>query len=233
MSKSNFMLVPHDIPPEIVECPQTFPDVDLYPAITFKASRSKVAKDCGVVKQKDELGICSVAQFRVIHTLVMLYQSAFDPKDHWTVFVDMHECVGSKQVPTLLGASVVRYLTGGDVKPDWLNEDADSVYRSRLRKLSLIGETIVMSGVTTKNKSSPLTIRTTRPLREPTFQISMFGKEPKSLPGRKLAAANAAKKGKEKVATPVKIAANKSMVSAPKMAAAKAAAPRKAPLSKK
>ena len=135
MITSSFVFSPHDAPLSEISPPAGFENIDLYPSVAFIASRQKVAKFCRLVTRDDEHGNCLVSHFEIFGTLLVLYQSALDPKEGWTVFVDMRGCIEKQQVPTKIGKSMVRYLTAGSIKPDWINEAVDAVYRSGRRKL--------------------------------------------------------------------------------------------------
>jgi hypothetical protein len=127
---------PYDWPPSKVVAPNSLKGTDLFPAVTLTATHRQVKKFGDVVAQEDELGTCLVAHFEVFGTLIIFYQSALDDIDYWTVFVDMVSCVDKEQFPTKLGHAVVRHLTNGAIKADWENDDADTEYRSRRRRLS-------------------------------------------------------------------------------------------------
>jgi hypothetical protein len=139
MTVAGYAPSPHDWSPSKAKPPKSFEGIELYPAVSVKIARAKVEKFGELFEREDELGACFVEHFQVLGTLVMFYQSALDAKDRWTVFVDMVGCVAESQIPTQLGRSVVRHLTAGAVKPEWVNEEADREYRSRRRKLSPAG----------------------------------------------------------------------------------------------
>ena len=138
-----YMSIPHDAPPLRVAPPRNFDNVELYPLVTLTANRTVVSQFNQVVKKQDELGECLVTHFEVGGTLIVFYQSALDAKDHWTVFADMRGCVEKQQIPTKLGSAVLRYLSAGSIKADWVNEGADTEYRSRRRKMPQIGRAVV------------------------------------------------------------------------------------------
>ncbi|MFA1684266.1 hypothetical protein ACDY99_12295 [Achromobacter dolens] len=131
MIKLYFAPSPHDAYPNKISPPKTFDDIDIYPAVTITAPRKKIRSLGDVVQREDELGTCLVAHFEVRGTLLLFYQSALDPIDHWTIFVDMNGCVARGQYPTLLGTAAVRFLSQAQIKPDWTNAEADTEFRSR------------------------------------------------------------------------------------------------------
>lgn len=136
MVRSYFQITPYSLPPSKTPPPQTFDGIDIYPAVTITAARGAVQKFGDVVQREDELGPCLVAHFEVHGTLLLFYQSALDPKDYWTIFVDMNGCVARKQFPTRLGSTALRYLSLGKIEPNWINLEADTEYRSRRSKLA-------------------------------------------------------------------------------------------------
>lgn len=226
MITAGYVFSPHDVPPVQIPPPQNFKNIDLYPSVAFSATRRKVATFCEVVKRDDEHGVCLVSHFQVAGTLVVLYQSALDSRDHWTVFADMHGCVDKQQVPTKLGLSVIRYLTGS-IEPDWVNEKVDAVYRSGRRKLSKAAPERVKSLFKATGQSLRRTLSTSRRNREIFTDLPRVAKKaPEADRIRSLAS--------KKDMTPVLSAMKKAATAAPKAAAAKkAAAPKRAAAPKK
>jgi hypothetical protein len=224
MTTAGYAYSPHDVPPVEISPPKTFENIDFYPSAAFNASHRTVATFCQVVKREDEHGVCLVSHFEVAGTLVILYQSALDLSDHWTVFADMRSCVDKQQVPTKLGLSVVRYLTNGSIKPDWLNKDADAVYRSGRRKRSKAGSDVAQSPSKAINKSFLLAPSTSRRYRDTRADFPMVGQKVSDADRiRSLIA--------KKAATSSPYAAKKATAAAPK-SAAKPAAVKKAPAQK-
>lgn len=133
---------PYDRPPSKVAAPESLKDTDMFPAVTLMATRAQVKKFGDVLEQEDEFGTCLLAHFEVFDTLIIFYQSALDEKNYWTVFVDMVSCLDKKQFPIELGNAVVRYLTRGTIQPDWQNDEADTEYLSRRRRLSSVVDVV-------------------------------------------------------------------------------------------
>lgn len=136
MVRSHFEITPYSLPPNKTPPPKAFDDIDIYPAVTITAPRRTVQTFGNVVQREDELGPCLVVHFEVRGTLLLFYQSALDPKDHWTIFVDMNGCVAQKQFPTKLGSTALGYLSSWKIRPNWINLEADTEYRSRRSKLA-------------------------------------------------------------------------------------------------
>lgn len=165
----SYMFIPHDAPPLSIAPPRDFDNVELYPLVTLTANRTVVTQFNQVVKKQDELGECLVTHFEVGGTLIVFYQSALDARDHWTVFADMRGCVEKQQIPTKLGNSVLRHLSAGSIKPDWVNEGADTEYRSRRRKIPKIGEAVVRVF-----RGDRVTVKTDRQHNSETFANPRF-----------------------------------------------------------
>ncbi|CPH74323.1 hypothetical protein [Burkholderia pseudomallei] len=231
MTKFGYAPSPHEWSPRQVEPPTTFENIDLYPAVSIIATRRKVGNFGDVVEREDELGVCLVAHFAVHDTLVTFYQSALDSKDHWTVFVDMRSCVASQQVPTLLGRSVVRYLAGGSIEPEWVNSEADTEYRSRRRKPSQVVAKRTAPRTTTHSFSKPRKSHSFHEVANDARMVAVARKQAGAKPGRYLIAEKAAaaqkSAAKQGAAPAKKAAAVRKTATAKKGAAKRAAAAKK------
>lgn len=220
MVSAGYEFKPHDAPPVEIAPPKKFETVDLYPTATFTASRRKVSAHCKVVERSDEHGICLVSHFKVAGTLVVLYQSALDEKDHWTVFADMLCCINNDQAPSKLGRSFVRYLTAASIAPDWVNSDADAVYRSGRLKLSKASLEAFNSLIkATKKKLAPTSSKS-HGYRDDMKDIPMVAQ--KVFPVERIRAL-----ATKKAATPSPLTVKKTGTSLPRVAAAKKATPAK------
>lgn len=234
MTTSHFAASPYDWPPTKVGLPKTFENTDLYPAVTVKATRKKVEKFSDVLEREDDLGVCFVAHFEVFGTLVMFYQSALDSIDHWTVFVDMRGCVAREQPPTRLGRSVVRWLTQGAIVPEWVNDEADTEYRSRRRKHDQVDPVVVQSTGMRATKSISSKTRVTRPRQgaaNDEFRlVARKGSRINTESGYHFIAkkvATAKKTAVKKATAPAKKSASAKKTTSPKRASAKKATPSK------
>jgi hypothetical protein len=136
MTTSPFVFHPHDVPPEAVETPPV-PSItrDYFPIGEFTATAAKVAKFGSFTDGLDDHVPCRVSYFKVHGTFVYLFHSDSRPPSSWLIFADMTSCVVEKQVPTKLATSFIRCLSAGKIELTWKNNEADSVYRSRLRSL--------------------------------------------------------------------------------------------------
>ena len=137
MTTHGFVLIPHDVPPvAVARRPAPSTTRDYLPVVEFSATTTAVQKFAALVADEDELGPCLVAFFDVYGTSVYLYRSEEYASRSWLIFADVMGCVAKQQMPTKLGASVLRWLSGGRISAGWTNSDADTVYRSRRRTQS-------------------------------------------------------------------------------------------------